>query len=445
MSNFDMTDAHPVSSERHDVNPILQGLRIFDLSIITAGAACTQVLGDYGAEVIKIEAPNRPDLFRGWTPVENGRGGDLYSPPFRTVNRNKKAFAVDLKHPEGLEVAHKLIAKCDVIVENFRQGVLDRLGIGFDRLREIRPDIVLVSVSSQGTTGPNVGYGSFGSTLDALGGVMSVTGYDETTPLWSSNKVNYPDQTASLLGPALIVFGVLAARASGRARWIDLSQREMVTALLPEQILRRSLGGSDPVPTANCGPAGFEWATRCLGDDQWLAISVFTDPDRRVVADVVGRTDLVAASDDELREAVSIWSGTRTKAAAMDALQERGIAAAAIMKGHELHNDPYYEKVGYFQSVSLPDGGTELQRGQIVRFDDVGVAVAEHRRAPHVGEHTVEIMTELLDTPHGRGRPSVGIRCNFNTGRVTSVLRSKADARPMPLRSQSATQSEVQQ
>jgi crotonobetainyl-CoA:carnitine CoA-transferase CaiB-like acyl-CoA transferase len=378
---------------------LLAGLRVFDLSIVTAGAGCTQVLGDYGADVIKIESADRPDLFRDWTPTEAGDGGDLYCGPFRTINRNKRGFGVDLKHPDGLDVARRLIAKCDVVVENFRQGVMNRLGLGFDRLVEIRPDIVMVSVSSQGTTGPNVGYGSYGSTLDALGGTMSVTGYDENTPLWSSNKINYPDQTASLLGPALIVFGILAARASGQPQWIDMSQRELVTSLLSEQILLRSLGGTDPVPTANCGPVGFEWVTQCSGEDEWLAISVFTDSDRRVVGEVVGRADTAMTTDSDLRDAVVEWSRQRTKFEAMDMLQSAGVAAAAVMKGYELLTDPYYTSIDYFQSVDLPNGGSELQRGPIVRFDADEAAPRVHRRAPHVGEHTVEIMTELLGTP----------------------------------------------
>jgi crotonobetainyl-CoA:carnitine CoA-transferase CaiB-like acyl-CoA transferase len=225
---------------------------------------------------------------------------------------------------------------------------------------------------------------------------MSVTGYDEDTPLWSSNKVNYPDQTASLLGPALIVFGVLSARASGEPRWIDVSQREIVTNLVAEEILRRSLGGADPIPTANCGPVGFEWATQCSGEDEWLAISVFTECDRRAVGEVIGRADVATASDRELRDAVAAWSRPRTKGSAMEALQSAQVAAAAVMKGYELHTDPYYDAVDYFQRVSLADGGEELQRGWIVRFDDeAGGAV--RRRAPHVGEHTVEIMRELLE------------------------------------------------
>jgi crotonobetainyl-CoA:carnitine CoA-transferase CaiB-like acyl-CoA transferase len=380
---------------------MLSDLRIFDLAIVTAGAGCTQVLADFGAEVIKVEGPARPDLFRGWTQPSGGApGNDLYSPPFRTVNRNKKGFAVDLKQPEGLRIARELIATCDVVVENFRQGVMGRLGLGFDELVKIRPDIVLVSVASQGTTGPEARYGSFGSTLDALGGSMSITGYDADTPRWSSNKVNYPDQTAALLGPALIVLGVLSARASGQPRWIDMSQRELVTALLPEEILRRSLGGPDPVPQANRGAAGFEWATPCAGDDEWLAVSVLSPAHREAIAGELDRPQLSDASDAELAAAVGQWSGSRSKRAAMDALQAAGVPAALVSKGHELHGDPFFRSIDFFKQVPLPDQGDELQRGWIVRFDEPGGEVKS--RAPHVGEHTAEIMQSL-----GYGQPDI--------------------------------------
>ncbi|MGV9870536.1 CaiB/BaiF CoA transferase family protein, partial [Rhodococcus koreensis] len=376
--------------------PILDGVRVFDLSIVTAGAGGTQVLADFGAEVIKIESAGRPDLFRGWYNPKTG-GGDLIGTGFRTVNRNKKGFGVDLKNPEGLEVAKKLIAECDVVVENFRQGVLERLGLGFDELVKIRPDIVLVSVASQGTTGPDAPYGSFGSPLDALGGSMSVTGYDENNPLWSSMQVNYPDQTAALLGPAMIAFGILSAKATGKPRWIDISQRELVTALLPEAVLCTSLGRPAPTPTANRGYAGLEWATPCSGDDEWLAVSLDRSQDRATISGVVGNPGLAEESDEALVKGVAAWSQTLSRAEAAAALQGAGLAAAAVMRGYELHDDPYFREIGYFLPVENPEaGGTELQRGRIVRFDDLEATDQAVDRAPRIGEHTAKYMTDLL-------------------------------------------------
>jgi len=214
---------------------MLDGLRVADLTIVTAGAAATQVLADFGADVIKIEGVTRPDLYRG------GMGGDIGDdvafPPFRTANRNKRAIAVDLKTPDGLEVVRRIVATSDVVAENFRRGVVERLGLGFRDLIAIRPDIVLASISSQGITGPSSDFISFGLTLDALGGVMSYSGYDSDSPIWSSARINYPDQTANSLAPALLIAAVLASRRDGLPRWLDLSQRETVTALMGDQVL----------------------------------------------------------------------------------------------------------------------------------------------------------------------------------------------------------------
>lgn len=372
---------------------ILEGVRVFDLSIVTAGAGCTQVLADFGAEVIKIESEARPDLFRGWYNPESGEG-DLGGSGFRTVNRNKKGFGLDLKNPEGLAVAKRLIAECDIVVENFRQGVLDRLGLGFDELVKIRPDITLVSVSSQGTTGPDSEYGSFGTVLEALGGAMTTTGYDEEHPLWSSVLVNYPDQTATLLGVPLVIMGLMAARASGEARWIDMSQREMVTALYPEAVLASSFGAADPSPQRNHSYGTFGWATQCAGVDHWVAISLEDDADRAAIVDLVGATAI--ADDEALMAAVYRWSMTRERAEVAAELQLRGIAAAPVMRGFELHDDPYFREINYFVAVEREGFEPELQRGWIVRFDDDADSGTISRRAPHLGEHTKQIMTDLL-------------------------------------------------
>lgn len=383
---------------------LLDGLRVADLSIVTAGAGATQVLADFGADVIKIEGIDHPDLFRRW----HGETGDddLASPPFRTVNRSKRGLAVDLKSAAGLEAAQRLVASSDVVVENFRRSVVERLGLGFDDLTAIRPDLVLVSLSSQGATGPNAGYTSFGSTLDALGGLASITGYDRDTPLWSSSKVNYPDQVVSLLAPALVLAGVLAARRSGRGRWIDLSQREVVTSLLGEWVLMRSRGAPDPGPTGNSGPGTLDWCTPCKGDDEWVALSLASEQDHARCARVVGRRPPNADDADidvGLRDAVAHWSRQRTKHEAFRTLQEAGVAAAPVARGIELHNDPYFTAMEWFQTVPLAGGGVERQRGWPVRFRAGGPHHVS-RRAPHVGEHTSEVLRELGYDDHGIAR-----------------------------------------
>lgn len=195
------------------MKPKLGGIRILDLSIVTAGAGSTQLLGDLGADVVKVESMAHPDLFRHWTALTGavGGSGDLASAPFRVVNRNKRGIDIDLRSDRGVETFLGLAAKCDVVVENFRRGVIERLGIGYDQLVKARPNIVLVSLSSQGATGPNAEFASFGSTLDALGGLMSMTGYSQERPTWSRKQGELPRSDS------------VAARAGAGRRGRDVS------------------------------------------------------------------------------------------------------------------------------------------------------------------------------------------------------------------------------
>lgn len=369
---------------------LLHGLRVTDLSIVTAGAAATQVLADFGADVVKIESHGRPDLYRMGFTGDKGGESDLSYPPFRVANRNKRGLAVDLKTDAGREIARRLIERSDVVVENFRRGAIERLGLGFSELIALRSDIVLVSISSQGATGPNREYTSFGITLDSLGGLQSLSGYDADTPTWSSPRINYPDQAANSLAPALILAAVMAARADGRARWVDMSQRETVTSLLGEHVLAVSMGAPDPEPSANNAPGAPGWVSRCAGDDAWVAISLESREDRVRLGALVGGT---RADDGDLRRATDVWAATRTRERAERELQAAGIAAAAVASGHELLDDAWLQERGWWQTVELPDGGTERQRGPVVRFDTQGPLV--RTRAPHVGEHTVDILREL--------------------------------------------------
>jgi len=375
---------------------MLEGLRIADLTIVTAGAAATQVLADFGADVIKIEGVTRPDLYRG------GMGGDIGNdiafPPFRTANRNKRAIAVDLKTPEGLEIVRRIVATSDVVAENFRRGVVERLGLGFQDLIAIRPDIVLASISSQGLTGPSSDLISFGLTLDALGGVMSFSGYDPDSPIWSSARINYPDQTANSLAPALIIAAVLAARRDGQPRWLDLSQRETVTALIGDQVLRTSLTGENPVPTGNATPDSIEWLTPSSGDDAWVAISLRSPAELELVASVVG-ADLTGTADDAARAALvrattERWSASRSDTDASARLREVGVTAVPVRSGEQLLDDPYLRSRGWWQEVSAPGGGTERQRGWVVAFDEDGPD-GIRSNGPRIGEDTLGVLGEL--------------------------------------------------
>ena len=204
---------------------VLAGIRVLDFGLLTAGANTSAMLADLGADVIKIESGAYLDPFRVVGKIDDDDGWWNRSPQFRFTNRNKRGLALNLKDPEGQRVIRELAAHCDVVVENFRRGVLDRAGLGYRDLSAINPRLVFAAISSQGDTGPERMNVSFGSTLDATSGIASLTGYEGEEPRISGMDVNYPDQIVSLFATGIVIAAVTEARRTNRGAFLDVSQR----------------------------------------------------------------------------------------------------------------------------------------------------------------------------------------------------------------------------
>ena len=216
-------------------------MRVLDFGLLTAGANTSAMLADLGADVLKIELGAYLDPFRVVGKMDNDEGWWNRSPQFRFTNRNKRGLALNLKDPEGQRIIRALAAHCDVVVENFRRGVLDRAGLGYEALKAINPRIVFAAISSQGDTGPERMNVSFGSTLDATSGIASLTGYEGEEPRISGMDVNYPDQIVSLFATGIVITAVMEARRSGKGAFLDFSQREVASFTLGEEILAASV------------------------------------------------------------------------------------------------------------------------------------------------------------------------------------------------------------
>jgi crotonobetainyl-CoA:carnitine CoA-transferase CaiB-like acyl-CoA transferase len=240
----------------------LAGIRVLDLGWITAGAASSTLLLDLGAEVIKIEGPDAPDPFRHWEGV--GEGGDWWNraPFYNFTNRGKRSVCLDLKDPRGREVMLRLLASADVLVENFRRGVLARFGLAVPELRQRFPRLVIASISSQGEDGPDRDMVSFGSTLEATGGLAALTGAGEA-PVITGREVNYPDQVVCLFAAGAIVAALLERDRTGQGAHLDLSQRELTSFLLGEELVAAAAGAPSP-RRGNADPA--EPAERVVPD-----------------------------------------------------------------------------------------------------------------------------------------------------------------------------------
>ena len=384
----------------HHRSQPLEGLVVLDFGAITAGAAVTRLLADFGATVIKVEAADRPDTFRVWKmPAKPGevttpgvpRQG---SPYFPSNNVGKRAIAVNLTTAEGRAIIHELAAKSHVFVENFRVGVTAKLGIDEPTLHAINPALIYVSLSSQGQDGPESRNRSFGSTLDLLSGLASLTGYDPDRPTWSSSDVNYPDQLVSLMGAAFTVY-CLAMQITGAH--LDVSQRESVTWTLAAQIADFLVNGHDSEITGNRRPGRTPHDVyRTEGMDSWLAISCSTGEERGALAGVVGSDALLHADEswwwghqNEADAIITDWTSSKSRDEAVRELRTAGVPAVPVNTAADRLRMPGLVE----RLVRLPGEGAPV-KGFPMRFLEYHVPL--HRHAPVIGEDTVDVLTGLL-------------------------------------------------
>ena len=300
----------------------LAGCRVLDLGIITAGAATSALLADLGAEVIKVESPAYRDPFRNWLSGPAPSPGDDLPPFFSMTNRGKLSLGLDLKTPAGRDVFLRLARHSDIVVENFSRGVMARLGLGFPALLEARPGIILASISSQGETGPDAAYVSFGSTLEAASGMAWMTGYPGGPPVVSGIDLNYPDQIVALFAAGLIAATWRDRKAGGVGVHLDLSQRELTSFLVGEAF---STDVADPRRGNGQAPYAAQHCVHCA-DGVWVAVSVAPDQVGTVAA-------LVGATPGGLMDTLSAWAAAQPAEACVARLLAAGVAAACVADG----------------------------------------------------------------------------------------------------------------
>ena len=233
-------------------SPPLKGIRIIDLGWLTAGAATSTLLLDLGADVIKVEGPGALDPFRNWVGADASRDWWNESPWFAFTNRGKRSVCLDLKAPAGQAAMLRLLEGADVLVENYRRGVLAAWGLDPATLRQTFPRLVIASISSQGEDGPERDMVSFGSTLEATSGLAALTGEPDGPPIISGRDVNYPDQVVCLFAAGAVVAALMERDRTGRGCHLDLSQRELTSFLLGDEFIAAAAGQ----PTPRGLPAG---------------------------------------------------------------------------------------------------------------------------------------------------------------------------------------------
>ena len=395
--------------------PALQGLRILDLSQVAAGPYSTMFLGFMGAEVIKVESLSRMDINRGkarpgpddLSVYPNGDPGER---PWNTTahhvhrNINKKSVTLDLSADRGKELFCELVKVCDVLVENYRGSVMDRLGLGYDVVSQLNPQLIYLKISSQGATGPEANYGSLGSTLEQTAGLASITGYEDGLPLMTN--LVYPDPVVGIFSFGALMAALRRRLKTGTGCLVDLSQREVTTMLLGESILDFSVTGRVAGTMANrhrdMAPHG---VYQCSGDDMWVAISVGSQEEWAGLCQAIGQPELATdarfadpesrlANQDALDQIISAWTEGQDHYEVMHLLQFLGVPAAPVVKGSEAINDPHLEARGFWDVVDHPEAGTYKQVTTPWLLSKS--SRLQSTPAPGLGEHNYQVLNGIL-------------------------------------------------
>jgi crotonobetainyl-CoA:carnitine CoA-transferase CaiB-like acyl-CoA transferase len=377
----------------------LSGVRIADFTIHAAGPFCTQLLAQLGAECIKIESKARLDAFRKPHAVY----GRMTAATFDQVSVNKLSVRLNLKHPEAVALAKRLVSISDVAAESFRAGVMRRLGLGFEDLRAVKSDIVLLSLSSCGQTGPDASFAGYAPLFGAWGGLGWMTGYADGPPVEMRHVM---DHSAGIHAAVATMAALHQRRRTGRAQHVDLAAREVASAMIGEALVQASVGIT-PVRTGNAdlamAPHGV-YATR--EPDRWLTLAVRNDREWQELARELGEADTLAdprfatalsrlRHREELDALVTEWLSSCIADTTAERLQRAGVCAHVSWSMQDVARDPHLRERGATVEVGGRDIPRRLAVGAPARFSR-GPGAGIRRLTPALGEDEDYVFGELL-------------------------------------------------
>jgi crotonobetainyl-CoA:carnitine CoA-transferase CaiB-like acyl-CoA transferase len=383
----------------------LRGVRVADFSWAWAGPFCAMHLAHLGAEVIRIESQVRPDLGRRVPIYPSGMGPGLNrSGYFNQWNQGKKSLLLNLSKRDAIAIARKLITKCDVVVENFATGVMEHLGLGYEELKQLKPDIIMASIAGYGHTGPQQKYMGYGPAVAPLTGLSSLTGYPGGSP--QEVGISYGDPNGGINAAVAICAALAARKRTGKGQYIDVSLWEAVAALVHEGWMDYAMNGTQPARIGNRDP----WMSphncfRCAGEDEWVTIACGSEDEWRALCKAMGQPHLATdacfytaadrkAHEDELEVLLTAWTEQRGKWEVTHTLQAAGVAAFPSMNSKDLAADRHLNERGFFARLPHAEVGMQTHAGIPWRFTNAPNGV--QAPAPLLGADTDSVMGDLL-------------------------------------------------
>ncbi len=372
----------------------LAGVRILDFTWVVAGPVATRILADQGAEVIKIERRDSLDLGSR----RGGFTGNLF--------RGKDSTVINMADPRGREVARQLVAVSDVVIDNFSARVMHNWGMDYESIRQIKPDIIAVSMSGFGHTGPQKDYVSYGPTLQALSGYTLLMRHPEKEPAgWG---YSYADMAGGYSGALAVLMALWHRKRTGQGQFVDLSQFETISSIVGPTLLNVLVNNATIAPFGNRSqeaPAAPHGVYCCAGTDRWCAITVFTEHEWQAFCRVLGDpawtkdprfTSLAGRLEhhDALDRCVETWTQQHTPEDVMTLLQQAGVAAGVVANGEDMDRDPQLRARGYWAQVKTPEGDEVVLDGTPVKLSATPGYIAAP--GPLLGEHTDAVLRRLL-------------------------------------------------
>lgn len=375
----------------------LEGIRVIDLTTAYSGPFCTMHLADHGAEVIKVEYPGTGEQSRNWGPFKNGNSG-YYS----FLNRNKKGITLNLKHEKGKKILRELLQHADVLVENFKVGTLDGLGLGYEELKKINPKIIYAAISGFGQNGPYANRPCYDVVAQAMSGMMTITGFPENPPTKIGPSVgdNYTG-TYLALGILLALFH---REKTGQGQIVDVSMLDTLFSVLENAVITNTLTGVIPKQVGNADPsiAPFDvFATQ----DGYLAVGVGTDTQWERLCQVMNRQDLIQDErfntngkrvenyEPDLKMIIAQWVAKFTRREMEEVLVAAGICVGPVLNVEEAVNHPQIRQREMIVEIDTPDLGRISVPGVPIKLSASPGGIS--KAAPLLGETNTELLFSL--------------------------------------------------
>lgn len=382
----------------------LSGVRIADFTWVWAGPFATLQLAHLGAEVIRVESQNRVCVTRRIPPFADGQGGINRSGYYNQFNQGKLSLSLNFKQPEAIAIAKQLVAVSDVVSENFAAGVMDKLGLGYETLKQIKPDIIMIAMSGYGAMGPESSYVSYGPAQAPLSGLSSLTGFPDFPPMHVG--FSYGDPNGGLHGAFAILAALMHRKRTGEGQYIDMSQMDTSIALLGEGVMAQVMNGATPPRAGNRDPyMSPHGLFHCQGEDRWVSIVVANEKEWQRFCSAMEQPGLATdprfatlaarkQHEDELEILIRAWTETLSAEEVTKKLQAAGVAAYPALTNKELAEDAHMQQRGFFVELPHPEVGVRRHAGLPWLFSDTPCQV--HRSAPCLGQDTDDVMQRVL-------------------------------------------------